>query len=96
MSEHSIRHVFEKDGILASQIEGYHERTQQLEMALAIADAIEHNTQLIEQADWIIDIGPEGGDGGGEIVATGTPAQIAANERSITGRYLTSLATSGR
>jgi ATP-dependent DNA helicase DinG len=50
MSEHSIRQVFEKDGILASQIEGYHERTQQLEMALAIADAIEHNTQLVAEA----------------------------------------------
>ena len=50
MSEYSIRQVFEKDGILASQIEGYHERTQQLEMALAIADAIEHNTQLVAEA----------------------------------------------
>jgi len=50
MNEHSIRQVFEKDGILASQIEGYHERTQQLEMALAIADAIEHNTQLVAEA----------------------------------------------
>lgn len=50
MSEDSIRQVFEKDGILASQIEGYHERTQQLEMALAIADAIEHNTQLVAEA----------------------------------------------
>ncbi|HYH06741.1 MAG TPA: excinuclease ABC subunit UvrA [Thermoanaerobaculia bacterium] len=49
---------------------------------------IEHNTQLIEQADWIIDLGPEGGDGGGEIVAVGTPEDIAANPRSITGRYL--------
>ena len=49
---------------------------------------IEHNTQLIEQADWIIDLGPEGGDQGGEIVAVGTPEEIAANPRSITGRYL--------
>jgi excinuclease ABC subunit A len=49
---------------------------------------IEHNTQLIEQADWVIDLGPEGGDGGGEIVAVGTPEEIAANPRSITGRYL--------
>jgi excinuclease ABC subunit A len=49
---------------------------------------IEHNTQLIEQADWVIDLGPEGGDGGGEIVAAGTPDEIAANPRSITGRYL--------
>jgi excinuclease ABC subunit A len=49
---------------------------------------IEHNTQLIEESDWIIDLGPEGGDQGGEIVAVGTPEEIAANPRSITGRYL--------
>jgi excinuclease ABC subunit A len=50
---------------------------------------IEHNTQLIEQSDWVIDLGPDGGDLGGELVAVGTPEEIAANERSITGRYLT-------
>ncbi|MDP2070083.1 MAG: ATP-dependent DNA helicase [Methylotenera sp.] len=50
MSEQSIRQVFEKNGILASQIEGYSERTQQLEMALAIADAIENNAQLVAEA----------------------------------------------
>ena len=49
---------------------------------------IEHNTQLIEQADYVIDLGPEGGDGGGEIVAVGTPEEIAANPRSVTGKYL--------
>ena len=49
---------------------------------------IEHNIQLIEDADWVIDLGPEGGDGGGEIVAVGTPEEIAASPRSITGRYL--------
>ena len=49
---------------------------------------IEHNIQLIESADWVIDLGPEGGDGGGEVLAVGTPAQIAESERSITGRYL--------
>ena len=49
---------------------------------------IEHNVQLIEAADWVIDLGPEGGDLGGELVAVGTPADIAANPRSITGRYL--------
>jgi excinuclease ABC subunit A len=49
---------------------------------------IEHNIQLIEAADWIVDLGPEGGDQGGEIVAVGTPEEIAANPRSITGRYL--------
>lgn len=50
MSEQSIRQVFEKNGILATQIEGYSERTQQLEMALAIADAIENNAQLVAEA----------------------------------------------
>jgi len=54
---------------------------------------IEHNLQLIESADYIIDLGPEGGDGGGEVVAVGTPEEIAANERSITGRYLKASAT---
>jgi excinuclease ABC subunit A len=49
---------------------------------------IEHNIQLIEAADHVIDLGPEGGDGGGELVAVGTPAEIAANPHSITGRYL--------
>ncbi|HWW61507.1 MAG TPA: hypothetical protein VN181_09080, partial [Thermoanaerobaculia bacterium] len=49
---------------------------------------IEHNTQLIEQSDWVIDLGPEGGDQGGELVAVGTPEEIAADPRSITGRYL--------
>ncbi|MGD9918289.1 MAG: excinuclease ABC subunit UvrA [Paenirhodobacter sp.] len=49
---------------------------------------IEHNLDVIKTADWIIDIGPEGGDGGGEIVAEGTPEQVAVNPRSHTGRYL--------
>ncbi|MCT4332699.1 excinuclease ABC subunit UvrA [Paracoccus sp. YLB-12] len=49
---------------------------------------IEHNLDVIKTADWIIDIGPEGGDGGGEIVATGTPEQVAGVEASHTGRYL--------
>ncbi len=49
---------------------------------------IEHNTDIIRSADYVIDMGPEAGDGGGTIVATGTPEQIAANPDSITGRYL--------
>ncbi|MBV1867680.1 MAG: excinuclease ABC subunit UvrA [Marinosulfonomonas sp.] len=49
---------------------------------------IEHNLDVIKTADWVIDIGPEGGDMGGEVVATGTPETIAANERSYTGHYL--------
>lgn len=49
---------------------------------------IEHNLDIIKNADWIIDLGPEGGEHGGEIVATGTPANIAQNKKSFTGRYL--------
>ena len=49
---------------------------------------IEHNLDVIKTADYIIDIGPEGGDGGGEIVAVGTPEQVAKEKRSWTGRYL--------
>ncbi|WP_170419039.1 excinuclease ABC subunit UvrA [Ruegeria arenilitoris] len=49
---------------------------------------IEHNLDVVKTADWIIDIGPEGGDGGGEIVAVGTPEEVAECERSHTGRYL--------
>ncbi|MFD1883858.1 excinuclease ABC subunit UvrA [Paracoccus pacificus] len=49
---------------------------------------IEHNLDVIKTADWIIDIGPEGGDGGGEIVATGTPEDVAKVKESHTGRYL--------
>ncbi|MEM6586961.1 MAG: excinuclease ABC subunit UvrA [Pseudomonadota bacterium] len=49
---------------------------------------IEHNLDVVKTADWIIDIGPEGGDGGGEIVAVGTPEAVAEEPRSHTGRYL--------
>ncbi|MGH9344045.1 MAG: excinuclease ABC subunit UvrA, partial [Terriglobia bacterium] len=49
---------------------------------------IEHNLEVIKTADWIIDLGPEGGDGGGRIVATGTPEDIAAVPESFTGQYL--------
>jgi excinuclease ABC subunit A len=49
---------------------------------------IEHNLDVIKQADWIIDLGPEGGEEGGEVLATGTPEQVAGIETSHTGRYL--------
>jgi excinuclease ABC subunit A len=52
------------------------------------AVVIEHNLDVVLQADWVIDLGPEGGDGGGEIVAEGTPEEIAKEPRSHTGRYL--------
>ena len=49
---------------------------------------IEHNLDLIKTADYIIDLGPEGGDAGGEIIAVGTPEQICKNDRSYTGKFL--------
>ena len=49
---------------------------------------IEHNLDVIKTADWLVDLGPEGGSGGGEIIATGTPEQVAASEVSHTGRFL--------
>jgi excinuclease ABC subunit A len=49
---------------------------------------IEHNLDVIKTADWIVDLGPEGGAGGGEIIAAGTPEEIAAVPRSYTGQAL--------
>ncbi len=49
---------------------------------------IEHNLDVIKTADYIIDMGPEGGDGGGEVVATGTPEEVAKSRRSHTGKFL--------
>jgi hypothetical protein len=59
--------------------------------ALKVANSvavIEHNLEVIKTADWIIDLGPEGGDGGGEIVAVGPPEAIVKEKRSYTGRFL--------
>jgi excinuclease ABC subunit A len=49
---------------------------------------IEHNLDVIKCADWLIDLGPEGGDGGGKIVAEGSPEKVAANPKSFTGQFL--------
>ncbi|OYV20342.1 MAG: excinuclease ABC subunit A, partial [Methylococcaceae bacterium NSP1-1] len=49
---------------------------------------IEHNLDVIKTADWLIDMGPEGGDGGGTLVAEGSPEQVSENEASHTGMYL--------
>ena len=49
---------------------------------------IEHNLDVIKCADWLIDLGPEGGEGGGQIVATGTPEELVKVEGSYTGKYL--------
>jgi len=65
-----------------------------LEVLHALVDAgntvlvIEHNLEVVKTADWIVDLGPEGGDAGGHIVATGTPEDVAASGNSYTGEYL--------
>jgi excinuclease ABC subunit A len=52
---------------------------------------IEHNLDVIKTADWVLDLGPEGGDGGGTLVAAGTPEDVAATKGSFTGEYLAPL-----
>ena len=52
---------------------------------------IEHNLDVIKTADWVVDLGPEGGHRGGQVLATGTPEQIAANPASYTGHFLAKL-----
>jgi len=52
---------------------------------------IEHNLDVIKTADWIVDLGPEGGAGGGQIIASGTPEDVAKNPASVTGKYLGAL-----
>ena len=65
-----------------------------LEVLQALVDqgntviVIEHNLDVIKTADWVIDLGPEGGDGGGKIVAAGTPEEVAIVAESHTGRFL--------
>ncbi len=72
----------------------FHDVAKLLEVLHELVDSgntvvvIEHNLEVIKTADWIIDLGPEGGDGGGEIVAAGPPEDIAACERSYTGAYI--------
>ena len=52
---------------------------------------IEHNLDVIKTADWVVDMGPEGGHRGGQVIATGTPEEVAANPESHTGRFLAPL-----
>jgi excinuclease ABC subunit A len=54
---------------------------------------IEHNLDVIKTADWVVDLGPEGGSGGGQIIAEGTPEEVAQNSASHTGHYLKPLLT---
>ncbi len=69
---------------VAKLLEVLHELVEQGNSVVVI----EHNLEVIKTADWVIDLGPEGGDGGGEIVAAGPPAEIVKESRSHTGRYL--------
>jgi excinuclease ABC subunit A len=75
----------------------FHDVAKLLEVLHELVDqgntvvVIEHNLEVIKTADWIIDLGPEGGDGGGEIVAAGRPEQIVKEKRSYTGRFLKEL-----
>jgi excinuclease ABC subunit A len=72
----------------------FHDVAKLLEVLHELVDGgntvvvIEHNLEVIKTADWVIDLGPEGGDGGGEIVAVGTPEEVAQSKRSHTGHYL--------
>ncbi len=72
----------------------FHDINQLLKVLLRLRDAgnavivIEHNLDVIKSADWLVDLGPEGGEGGGEIIATGTPEDVARIEASHTGRFL--------
>jgi excinuclease ABC subunit A len=54
---------------------------------------IEHNLDVIKTADWVVDLGPEGGNRGGKIIATGTPEQVAKKKGSYTGQYLKPILT---
>ena len=75
-------------GLHFADIEKLLETLQRLVDAGNTMIVIEHNLDVIKQADWIIDLGPEGGDAGGEIVAVGTPEEVAAVEESFTGQFL--------
>jgi excinuclease ABC subunit A len=75
----------------------FHDVAKLLEVLHELVDqgntvvVIEHNLEVIKTADWILDLGPEGGDGGGELVAAGTPEDVVAEPRSYTGRFLKEL-----
>ncbi len=75
-------------GLHAADVHRLIEVLQRLVEAGHTVIVIEHNPDVIKVADWIIDLGPEGGEGGGRIVAEGTPEAVAQAEGSYTGRYL--------
>jgi excinuclease ABC subunit A len=75
----------------------FHDIRQLLEVLVKLRDhgntivVIEHNLDVVKTADWVIDLGPEGGSGGGQIIASGTPEDVAQSPRSFTGEYLREL-----
>lgn len=79
----------------------FHDVAKLLEVLHELVDqgnsviVIEHNLEVIKTADWIVDLGPEGGDGGGELVASGTPEQVVKEPRSYTGQYLAEVLARG-
>lgn len=75
-------------GLHAADIRKLLDVLQRLVEAGDTVIVIEHNLDVIKTADYLIDLGPEGGDGGGQVVATGTPEDVAANPASHTGRFL--------
>jgi len=78
-------------GLHFADIEKLLEVLQRLVDAGNTVLVIEHNLDVIKQADWIVDLGPEGGEAGGEVIATGTPEQVAEVDGSFTGQYLREL-----
>jgi excinuclease ABC subunit A len=78
-------------GLHFADIEKLLEVLQRLVDAGNTVLVIEHNLDVIKQADWIVDLGPEGGEAGGEVIATGTPEQVAAVDESYTGQFLREL-----
>jgi excinuclease ABC subunit A len=78
-------------GLHFADIEKLLEVLQRLVDAGNTVLVIEHNLDVIKQADWIVDLGPEGGEAGGEVIATGTPEQVADVDESYTGRFLREL-----
>ena len=83
-------------GLHFADIEKLLEVLQRLVDAGNTVLVIEHNLDVIKQADWLVDLGPEGGDAGGEVIATGTPEQVAEVEESYTGAYLRELLAGAR
>ncbi len=81
-------------GLHFADIEKLLEVLQRLVDAGNTVLVIEHNLDVIKQADWVVDLGPEGGEAGGEVIATGTPEQVADVEESYTGRFLRELVPS--